>query len=128
MFVKISHILLFVQDQEKALDFYKKVGFTVHTDAMFDTMRWLTLTLPGQKDLELILMKAETEQEKALAGKQGGDKPLITFESNDAQKDYENLKTMGVLDLEKPEMQPWGISFSFKDVDGNSIYVCQPNQ
>ena len=128
MFVKISHITLFVQDQEKALDFYKKVGFTVHTDAPFGEMRWLTLTLPGQKDLELVLMKAETAQEKALVGKQGGDKPFISFESNDAQKDYENLKKLGVTDLEKPEAQPWGISFGFKDLEGNAIYVCQPNK
>ena len=126
MFTKISHITMFVQDQEKALDFYKKLGFTIHTDAPFGPMRWLTLTLPGQKDVELVLMKAETAEEKALIGKQGGDKPFISFESNDAKKDYEMLKKMGVAGIEEPKAEPWGISFGFKDLYGNAIYVCQP--
>jgi len=126
MFTKISHITLFVQDQEKALAFYKKLGFTVHTDAPFGPMRWLTITLPGQKDVEVALLLAETAQEKALVGKQASDKPLLSFESTDAQKDYEMLQGMGIADLEKPKTEPWGISFGFKDLYGNAIYVCQP--
>lgn len=128
MFTKITHITLFVQDQEKALAFYKKLGFSVHTDAPFGSMRWLTMNLPGQKDVELALMLAETAAEKALVGKQAGDKPLISFESNDAKKDYELLKKMGVTGLEAPKAEPWGISFGFKDLYGNPIYVCQPNK
>ncbi len=128
MFTKITHITLFVHDQDAALDFYKKLGFSVHTDATFGSMRWLTLNLPGHKDMELVLMKAETDTEKALVGKQAADKPFISFESNDAHKDYERLKALNIQGLEKPEAQPWGISFGFKDLYGNAIYVCQPNQ
>ncbi|MCL5874944.1 MAG: VOC family protein [Candidatus Dependentiae bacterium] len=127
MFTKITHISLFVHDQDAALDFYTKLGFAVHTDALFGTLRWLTLHLPEVKDMELALLKAETEQEKALVGKQAGDKPFISLESNDCVADYERLKTLNVLGLEKPETQPWGISFGFKDLYGNIIYVCQPH-
>jgi len=128
MFTKITHITLFVHDQDKALDFYKKLGFAVHTDAQFGEMRWLTLHLPEQKDVELALIKAETEQEKVLVGKQGASKPLLSFESNNCNHDYETLKNNGIKFIEAPTEQPWGISMAFEDVYGNMIYICQPHK
>lgn len=125
MLTKITHITLFVENQDAALAFYQKLGFIVHTDADFGPMRWLTLCLPEQKDLELVLMKAETEAEKALVGKQAAAKPLLSFESTDCFKDYERLKNLGVLFVEEPKSQPWGIGAVLQDVDGNLIYMCQ---
>src|SRR3989304_4171152 len=102
MFTKITHITMFVHNQDEALAFYQKLGFVVHTDAMFGPMRWLTLHLPEQKDTELVLMLAETAQEKALVGAQGALKPFISFETTDCQKDYERLKVAGVKFTEEP--------------------------
>lgn len=126
MFTKITHITLFVNNQDEALAFYQKLGFSVHTDAAFGDMRWLTLNLPERKDLELVILLAETSTEKALVGKQASDKPFISFETNNAQEAYNKLKALNVTDLTQPEDQPWGVSFSFKDLYGNGIYVCQP--
>lgn len=126
MFTKITHLTLFVHNQDDALSFYKKLGFSIHTDAQFGATRWLTLHLPEQKDVELVLMQAETEPEKALVGKQGAAKPFITLESTDCYKDYEKLKASGIQFTEEPAKQPWGISVGFNDLYGNSIYICQP--
>ena len=45
MITKLSHVSLFVLDQDKAYDFYvNKLGFKVHTDAKMDNgYRWLTI-------------------------------------------------------------------------------------
>ncbi len=125
MLTAVTHITMFVHDQDVALDFYKKLGFIVHTDANFGEMRWLTLCFPGKKNFELAIMKAGNDLEKSLVGKQGADKPFITLESNDCKKDYEILKAYGIEILGDPETMPWGISMSFKDNSGNTIYVCQ---
>jgi catechol 2,3-dioxygenase-like lactoylglutathione lyase family enzyme len=125
MLTKITHITLFVNDQDTALNFYQKLGFKVHTDAMFGEMRWLTLHLPTQIDMELVLLKAESEHEKALVGKQAGDKPVFNFETSDCLGDYERLSVAGVNFLAKPETQPWGTSAAFTDADGNVLYMCQ---
>jgi predicted enzyme related to lactoylglutathione lyase len=125
MLTKITHITLFVHNQDDALTFYKKLGFVLNTDHLFDTTRWLTLNLPGQKELELVLMLAETAQEKELVGKQGGLKPLLSLESNDCQKDYMTLKEAGIHILEQPAEQPWGISMEIEDLYGNRIHICQ---
>jgi catechol 2,3-dioxygenase-like lactoylglutathione lyase family enzyme len=125
MLSKITHITLYVHNQEEALSFYKKLGFLVHTDAQFDEMRWLTLHLPNQKDVELALIKAESPAEKALVGKQAAEKPFLSFETTDCEGDYKKLMALGVSFIGKPEQQPWGISVELKDLYGNRLYICQ---
>jgi len=62
MITKVSHISLFVLDQEKAHDFYvNKLGFNVHTDQKMDNgFRWLTICPPDQPDLEIALISPLT--------------------------------------------------------------------
>src|SRR5579862_9253829 len=126
MITKITHLTLFVTSQDDALAFYTKLGFQVHSDAMFgDNMRWLTLNLPDQADFELALMPAETAEEKALVGKQGAKKPFFCFATTDCKKDYELLKSKGVKFQQEPNEEPWGISAGFEDLYGNALYMCQ---
>lgn len=127
MIANISHLTLFVTNQDEALKFYtEKVGFKVHTDAMFgENFRWLTLNLPNQNDFELVLMPVETPEEKALVGKQGAKKPFFSLATTDCKADYERLTKLGVKFSQKPTEEPWGISAGFEDLYGNSIYMCQ---
>jgi len=126
MISKITHITLFVHDQDDALKFYIKLGFKVHTDAQFGPMRWLTLNLPGDENMELVLMMADTEQEKQLVGKQSGEKPLISFSTADCNATYRALKEAGVSFAEEPAQHPWGMAVGFRDLYGNPLYMCQP--
>lgn len=128
MITKITHITLFVHDQNDALNFYKKLGFQVHTDAQFGETRWLTVNLPEQKDVELVLAKAETEHEKNLVGKQGYKKPFISLETTDCIKEYDRLKKEGVTFLGEPVAEAWGIACGLEDLYGNMIYVTQTAQ
>lgn len=127
MLTKITHITLFVSNQDEALEFYtNKLGFVLHTDAMFGpSMRWLTISLPGQKDVEVTLMKADNAAELALVGKQADTKPLLAFSCDDCQKTYEELKSKGVMIISAPEKQSWGTSMACADPFGNIIYIVQ---
>lgn len=127
MITKITHLTLFVHNQNDALEFYtQKIGFSLHTDAMFGPeLRWLTLHPQGQPDFELVLMLATNEQDKALVGKQGGSSPFFTLETNNIAKDYELLLANGVTFCAAPETQPWGTATSFTDLYGNKIYLVQ---
>lgn len=129
MITNISHITLFTNSQENSLAFYtEKLGFKVHTDAQFGAMRWLTLCAPNQPNMELVLMLAETPEEKILVGKQGAHKPFLSLQSSDCIGDYERLRKAGVVFLDEPKHEPWGISVTLKDIDGNMIYMCQPSE
>ena len=125
MLTKVTHLTLFVNDQEAALEFYQKLGFAVHTDAQFGSLRWLTLCLPHDKNFELVLMPAEGDFEKALVGKQGGNKPFFSLETDDCKGDYERLKNVGVTFIQEPKDEQWGISMACLDSEGNAIYFAQ---
>lgn len=125
MITALTHVTVFVADQDKALEFYtKKLGFKIHTDAQFGQMRWITIMPANQPNLELALMSAEGT-EKALVGKQGGEKPFLSFATDNCIKTYEELKSMGVQFVSEPQDEPWGVSAAFKDLDGNIFYMCQ---
>lgn len=132
MFTTI-HMTMFVHDQDVTVNFYKNLGFVVQTDVYLenearsiDNRRWLTLCLPHTKGFELVLMKATTEIERSLVGKQGGDNsPFLTLETNDCRKEYERLHALGIEILGKPEVKPWGICMYFNDNSGNEIYVIE---
>lgn len=116
----ISHITLLVDDQDKALEFYNTVlGLTVHTDAMCDTLRWITLAPSAQKNFEIVLLKAETPAQKAAIGKQAPEVPLVIFNTDNCQQSYEILKARGVHFIQEPQTQPWGIEALFIDLYGN---------
>ncbi len=57
MITKLSHIGLMVRDQTQAYDVYvNKLGFKVRTDmTMENGFRWLTVSPPGQPDVEIVL-------------------------------------------------------------------------
>ena len=58
MITKVTHMCIYVLNQESAYDFYvKKLGFKVHTDApMGEDGRWLTVCPPEQPGLEITLI------------------------------------------------------------------------
>ena len=59
--MKIPIVALRVLDQDRALDFYTNtLGFKVTEDMDLGSMRWLTVTPPGQPDLEVLLERVDT--------------------------------------------------------------------
>src|ERR1041384_7517411 len=59
MITKMSHAMVWVLNQQEALEFYtNKLGFEVRTDATMDGgFRWLTVGPKDQPDFEIILME-----------------------------------------------------------------------
>ena len=133
MIKRLSHATIWVLDQDEALAFYtEKLGFEVRTDATSEGFRWLTLGVPGQPDLELVLMEpkpspmmdAETAsqiRDLVLAGKLGAG----VFAVDDCQATYEALKAKGVEFLAPPTPRPYGIEALVKDNSGNWFSMTQ---
>jgi predicted enzyme related to lactoylglutathione lyase len=125
----ISHAVLFVKDQDEALSFYRdKVGFKLHTDMPFDSMRWLTVQPATQANFELVLMKAVNSDAQALVGKQGAGAPFLCMSSSDCKADFERLRKNGVDFIQEPTVKPWGIEALFLDLYGNLICLVQSMQ
>jgi catechol 2,3-dioxygenase-like lactoylglutathione lyase family enzyme len=134
MLKRISHTFLYVLDQDEALDFYVgKLGMVVHTDADLGNMRWLTVHLPEQPDVELGLMApgppvhddATAEQLRELVAKGAAGGGLI-FEVDDCRGTYERLKAAGVEFTQEPVERFYGTDCALRDPFGNPIRFTQP--
>ena len=128
MISKISHVSIYVLDQNSAYDFYvNKLGFQVATDApMGPGMRWLTVTPPEQPDIEITLMSITAgmvfDEESAAQMRNLVKKGTFGFavsECNDIYATYEELKAKGVEFTKTPTEEFYGIEALFKDDSGN---------
>ena len=128
MIQRMSHTPIFVLDQDSAKDFYvNKLGFEVKTDApMGEGFRWLTVSPPGQPDLEITLMQIAAGMlwDEATANTvrglvQGGKMGAGVFSTPDIYKTYEDLTAKGVEFVQAPKEEFYGIEAIFKDDSGN---------
>jgi len=129
----MSHATLYVQDQDKALAFYRdKLGFKVTNDVTMDNgFRWVTVQPPNQKDLEIVLMKpvqgmldeASTKAFQTLLEK--GVMGAGVFDTENCQKTYEELKAKGVEFKQPPADRFYGIEAIFTDSCGNWFSLTQ---
>ncbi|MGI8715108.1 MAG: VOC family protein [Solirubrobacteraceae bacterium] len=133
MLKRISHTFVAVLDQDEALDFYVgKLGMVVHTDADLGVMRFLTVNLPDQPDVELVLMlpgppaydAATTAEVRELVSK--GAASGVIFETDDCRGTYERLRGLGVEFTQEPTERFYGIDCALRDPFGNPIRFTQP--
>lgn len=127
MITKLSHITLMVRDQSQAYDAYvNKLGFKVKTDmTMENGFRWLTVSPPGQPDVEIVLSEPVEPMfspdmiphVRALLDRDamGGG----VWETEDCQTTYEDLKNRGIEFLKPPTKEFYGIEALFRDGCGN---------
>ena len=135
MVKKLSHVTIFVNNQEAAKDFYvNKLGFEVRTDhTMEGGFRWLTVGPASQPDLEIVLMEPTAgpmlDEEAAAAVRLLLKKDVLgagVFQVDDCRKTYEELKQKGVQFASAPEDRFYGVEAIMKDGLGNWFSMTQP--
>ncbi|KDQ70702.1 VOC family protein [Streptomyces halstedii] len=133
MFNAITHSQIYVLDQDEALDFYVgKLGMEVNADVDMGFMRWLTVSVPGHPDRQVLLekpgppaMSEETaEQVRALLTKGALGSALI-LTTHDCRATYETLLARGVEFTDEPTERPYGIDCGLRDPFGNHLRFTQ---
>jgi catechol 2,3-dioxygenase-like lactoylglutathione lyase family enzyme len=134
--LRITHVNVWVHDQDEALSFYTdKVGLEVRDDVTMPELggfRWLTVGPPGQPDIALALIEVPSApvfdddtaaklKEIVAKGAAGG----VFFSTDDCQATYEELKGRGVEFTEEPAQRPYGIDAAFRDPSGNPARLVQ---
>jgi predicted enzyme related to lactoylglutathione lyase len=132
----LSHIGLWVHDQDEAISFYtQKLSFDVREDVSLPELggyRWVTVGPPENRDFALALNvpgppfdadKVTALQTLMTAGMLGG----LFFATDDAQATYDELKSRGAEIDQAPTQVPYGTEIVLSDPSGNSIrYVQRP--
>jgi catechol 2,3-dioxygenase-like lactoylglutathione lyase family enzyme len=135
---QVSHVNVWVHDQDVALEFYtRKLGFEVREDVtleQFGNYRWLTVGPVSQPDLQLILslpgppaLEADdAERLMALVARgavSGGG--TVIFDSDDVRATYADLRARGVEFTQEPMERSYGIDAAFRDPSGNAFRIAQ---
>lgn len=137
MITKMSHVLIWVKNQQEALEFYRdKLGFEVDTDAeMGPGFRWLTMRIKSQPGFEIILAEPKAgmmlDEESAAQLRALIDKGVLgggVFDTDDIYQTYEELKTRGVEFKGPPSVQPWSTATVMKDNSGNWFSIGQEKE
>ncbi len=134
MIARITHVSVYVLDQDEALEFYtNKLGFRKHADIpMPGGGRWLTVTPPEQPGLEVALMPTSPwgpwNAENAAIMQGLVQKSLFgfaAFKCKDVRATYEELSAKGVEFPLAPTQQPYGVIAVLKDNSGNTFSLSE---
>ncbi len=120
MIKNVDFVGIPIADQKRALEFYtRKLGFTVFTDQPFDDkQRWIELKVGGAQT-KVVLFTPEGHEDRV------GGFVSMTFNCDDVEKTYVELRERGVEFVQPPSKQPWGTMAIFKDSEGNQFVLGQ---
>lgn len=108
-----------VSDQDRALGFYVgTLGFEQRMDAPFPGGRWIEVAPPGATTSLALVPPGD--------GTAAGGDTGIRFTTRDAEADHATLRAAGV-DVDAEVLRYPGVPpmFSFRDPDGNRLYVVE---
>jgi catechol 2,3-dioxygenase-like lactoylglutathione lyase family enzyme len=132
----VSHVSVFVRDQEEAKAFYTdKLGLEVRQDATLDELggyRWLTVGPRDQPEVNIILGTPgppahDEDTAKAILDviSKGATGPGI-LTTDDCRAACEELKGRGVELAQEPEERFYGVDAAFRDPSGNLWRLVEP--
>ncbi len=123
---RMSLWTVFVKGYDEAIEFYtRKLAFVVVEDVPFGDQRWVTLRLPDDATVAIVFKLAETDETRALVGRQAGSQPLFGIETDDCLAEYRRMEEAGVRFHGEPQVQPYGTGVTLEDLYGNRIYMNQ---
>ncbi len=126
--MKIKLTSVFVDDQNKAIDFYTRVlGFVKKSDFPAGKFRWLTVVSPEEPGgTELVLEPNDNPAAKSYQEAVFKQViPATMFFVDDIQKEYQRLKRLGVKFTMEPTKAPGSTIAVFDDTCGNLIQITQ---
>lgn len=118
MITHIKFISIPVRDTDRAVDFYtKKMGFKITTDQQFGpNQRWIELKV-ARGDTGVVLFTPPGHEERV------GTFTGLSYQCDNVQKTFEELKERGVEFTQEPKTESWGTSAIFKDSEGNQFVL-----
>ncbi|MBP7396953.1 MAG: VOC family protein [Flavobacterium sp.] len=126
---KIAHIALLVADYDEAISFYvDKLHFDLIEDtALSETKRWVLVAPKGSQEFSLLLAKADGNFQKQNIGNQSGGRVFLFLNTDNFDRDYQNLKDNNIEIVREPKTEAYGKVLVFKDIYGNLWDLIQRN-
>ncbi len=131
MIQALVHIALVVKDYDEAIDFYtKKLHFKLVEDTYQPEQdkRWVVVSPPGSNGTTILLARASNLAQEAFIGNQTGGRVFLFLATDDFNRDFQEMKQLGIEFVREPKVQEYGIVAVFKDLYGNLWDLIQYNK
>ena len=118
---RIAHIALVVKDYDEAIDFYvHKLHFKLIEDTVLsEKKRWVLIAPSIESSFSLLLAKADGEIQKEFIGNQSGGRVFLFLNTDNFDRDYQNLLDQKIRIIREPKEESYGIVCVFRDLYGN---------
>jgi catechol 2,3-dioxygenase-like lactoylglutathione lyase family enzyme len=132
MAIGLQYCHITVNDPDESLGFYRDaLGLELRNDVASGGFRWVTLGIPDQPGLEIVISEPHAGRSQAdgdalqeLLTK--GVLPNIVFRVDDLDATFERMRAAGAEVLQEPMDQPWGPrDCAFRDPSGNMVRISQ---
>ncbi|MCC5941005.1 MAG: VOC family protein [Balneolaceae bacterium] len=127
---KIGSVTIVVENYDDAIEFYTlKLQFTLVEDTdLGDGKRWVQVSPPNSDGTNLLLAEASSDEQRRAVGNQTGGRVFLFLQTNDFWRDYEVMKSNGVVFNEEPRVEEYGTVVVFQDLYGNKWDLLQLNR
>lgn len=117
---RLAYTSLLIDDYDVAVDHFTRVlGFVVLEDERIgESKRWIVVA-PSAEGSALLLAKANTDEQRALIGKQGGGRVWLFLHTDDFDREHARLQRNGIRFEETPREEAYGKVAVFVDRWGN---------
>jgi catechol 2,3-dioxygenase-like lactoylglutathione lyase family enzyme len=132
MAIGLQYCHITVNDPDESLGFYRDaLGLELRNDVASGGFRWVTLGIPDQPGLEIVISEPHAGRSQAdgdalqeLLTK--GVLPNIVFRVDDLDATFERVRASGAEVLQEPMDQHWGPrDCAFRDPSGNMVRISQ---
>ena len=126
----VATVALVVANYDEAIVFYRDIlGFSLIEDTpLRGSKRWVVVGPPGGRGAQLLLARADGENQENIIGRQAGGRVMFFLETDDFAADRERMLAAGVRFLEAPRHEDYGTVAVFEDLYGNRWDLIEPRQ
>ena len=118
---KLVRIAIVVDEYDRAIEFYtKKLLFDLIEDRrLSDEKRWVLVRPKGATECSLLLARGANEDQRSRIGNQTGGRVFLFLQTDDFQRDYNNLIENNIKIVREPSVEEYGTVAVFEDIYGN---------
>ena len=124
--MKLSAFTILVPDYDAGIRFYcTGLGFRLSEDVDQGRKRWVSVE-PEPGGVRIVLARADTPEQKAAIGQQGGGRVWLFLQTDDFARDRVRILSAGGVFEENPRVEPYGTVAVWRDPFGNRWDLIQP--
>lgn len=124
---KVTGFSMLVKNYDVALEWFCQcLNFEVVQDVPTgEETRFVQVAPKDNASFRLVLMLAQTDEQKATVGRQAGESVVLFLETDAFWDEYHGMKARGVKFLEAPREEPYATVAIFEDLYGNKWDLLQ---